>query len=235
MLCAASAIAPLIRQFEDGCVKNRGRPGHASRDARPCARGPPRTLVFAGIGDRRIAVGLPAAFEPAAAIEPVTGERRGWRPAPARCRRAAKPRQVVIGIGCVGKAGLAQPGRDALRLHRPEFYESGFCESFEHRSPPLPRLARQAGERGSQLGATITSHAAKAGAIDPDIPRQRRPDHDRRGGVAKGGTAHVLFIRVERIVANDVLDSSAGMPDLYRCQALFLSSWEDRCYPGGRI
>jgi hypothetical protein len=45
----------------------------------------------------------------------------------------------------------------------------------------------------------------------------------------------VLFIRVERIVANDVLDNSASMPDLYRCQALFLSSWEDRCYPGGRI
>ena len=58
------------------------------------------------------------------------------------------------------------------------------------------RFARQAGERDSQLGATITSHAATAVAIDLDIPRHRWPGHDRRGDVAKGGTAHVLFIRV---------------------------------------
>jgi hypothetical protein len=71
------------------------------------------------------------------------------------------------------------------------------------------RFARQAGERDSQLGATITPHAAKAGAIDPDILRQRWPDHA-RGDVAKGGTAHVLFIRVERLVSNEASSTIIG-------------------------
>jgi hypothetical protein len=35
------------------------------------------------------------------------------------------------------------------------------------------RFARQASERDGQLVATITSHAARAGAIDLDVWRQR--------------------------------------------------------------
>ena len=37
-----------------------------------------------------------------------------------------------------------------------EFCTPEFCVSCEHRSPPLPRLARQAGERDGQCGATIS-------------------------------------------------------------------------------
>ncbi|MDB5640669.1 MAG: hypothetical protein JWP51_5577 [Bradyrhizobium sp.] len=103
----------------------------------------------------RLVGDLPAAFEPAVAIKPMTGKHRRWRPALARCRRVAKPRQVVIAIRAMGKPGLVQPRRDALGLNRPEFHKSGFCESFEHRSPPLPRFTRQASERDSQPGATI--------------------------------------------------------------------------------
>jgi hypothetical protein len=65
-------------------------------------------------------------------------------------------------------------------------------------------LARQAGERDGQLGATANPHAGQAGAINPDILRHRWPDHGRRDGVAKAGTAHVLFIRVERLVASEM-------------------------------
>jgi hypothetical protein len=102
--------------------------------------------------DRRIAIGLglPSAFQAAVAIKPVTGERRRWRPALASDRRAAKSRKVVIGIGW--EASLTGSGRDPPGLNRPESCESGFHksgsrESCEHRSPPLPHLARQAGER----------------------------------------------------------------------------------------
>jgi hypothetical protein len=72
------------------------------------------------------------------------------------------------------------------------------------------RFARQASERNGQLGATITPHAAQASAINPDILRQRYPDHGRRGDVAKGGTAHVLFIRVERLVTNVMSSTTIG-------------------------
>jgi hypothetical protein len=71
-------------------------------------------------------------------------------------------------------------------------------------------LARQAGERDGQLGATVNPHAARAGAIGLDVLRQRWPGHDRRGDVAKGGTAHVLFIGVERIVANELFPATIG-------------------------
>src|ERR1700722_1840395 len=50
-------------------------------------------------------------------------------------------------------------------------------------------------------GRDPTPHAAKAGAIDLDVWRQRLPRY-RRGDVAKGGTAHGLFIRVERVALN---------------------------------
>jgi hypothetical protein NreA len=99
------------------------------------------------------------------------------------------------------------------------------------------RFARQASERDSQLGATITSHAAQAGAIDLGMLRHRWPGHARRVDVAKGATAHVLFIRVERFVSNESSrQQSASKPDLYRCQANLsilpggssLSSREDR-------
>jgi hypothetical protein len=94
------------------------------------------------------------------------------------------------------------------------------------------RFARQAGERDGQLGATITPHAGQAGAIDLDILRHRWPDHDRRGDVAKGGTAHVLFIRVERLVSNECpRQQSANKPDRYLCQAHL----PNLTYPPGRI
>jgi hypothetical protein len=72
------------------------------------------------------------------------------------------------------------------------------------------RLARRAGERDGQLGATVTPRAAQAGAIELDILRQRWPGQDRRGDVAKAGTAHVLFIRVERLVSNARLAATIG-------------------------
>src|SRR6202158_2536119 len=67
---------------------------------RGCIDGWPDARPAAGCScsstERRIAVGLglPAAFQAAIAIEPMTSERRGWRPALACCRRAAKARQV---------------------------------------------------------------------------------------------------------------------------------------------
>src|ERR1700731_3282537 len=111
----------------------------------------PAVLETAG---RRVASHrMPAAFQPAAALDPMTGQRRRWRPALARCRRAAKSRQVVIAM-----AGRPEPvtrRRDSVRPGGPKFCKSGYCESFEHRSPPFPRLARLAGERDGQPGATI--------------------------------------------------------------------------------
>jgi hypothetical protein len=88
-------------------------------------------FVFIDNALRRIAIGLgqPAAFQPAVAIEPMTGERGGWNPALAPW--AAKTQQVVIGMH-----GFSQPGRHAPWLKKPEF-----CESFEHRSPPFPLCA----------------------------------------------------------------------------------------------
>jgi hypothetical protein len=167
--------------------------------------------VFVDVADKCIAarLGLPAAFQPAIAIDPMTSQRRGWNPAPAL--RAAKTRKVVIGTGFNGRHGPAL--RNARRLQMPKsakckVFKSECCESFEHRSPPLP-LARQASERDGQLSATITPHAGQAGAIDLDILRHRWPGH-RRGGAAKGGTAHVLFIRVERIVANELFPATIG-------------------------
>jgi hypothetical protein len=71
-------------------------------------------------------------------------------------------------------------------------------------------LARQASERNGQLGATITPHAVQASAINLDILRQRWPGHDRRGDVAKAGTAHVLFVGVERRAANEMSATTIG-------------------------
>jgi hypothetical protein len=149
------------------------RQAAAARLHRREAGSPAHRHVFVEVADWRIAAGLdlPAAFQLAVALDPMTSQRQGWNPALAL--RAAKTRKVVIGIADVGKPNLVQPKRDALRLNRPEFCKSGFCERFEHRSPPLPRFARQAGERDDQLGATATPHAAKARAIDLDILRQR--------------------------------------------------------------
>jgi hypothetical protein len=84
---------------------------------------------------------MPAAFQAAVAINPMTGERRGWRPALARCHRAAKSRQVVIGPGGIRERRPVQLRRDAPRLNRPESCKSGFCECCEHRSPPCPLCA----------------------------------------------------------------------------------------------
>jgi hypothetical protein len=98
-------------------------------------------LVFIEIVGRRVAgFDLPAAFQPAVAIEPMTGERRGWRPAPAHCRRAAKTRQIVIGMYDVAER----------RHEMPQPYTSEFCESCEHCSPPHPLCA--AGRRAKAIG-----------------------------------------------------------------------------------
>jgi len=59
----------------------------------------------------------------------------------------------------------------------------------EHRSRPLPRSARQAGERTVLLSGTANPHAVKASAIDLWCCRLRKPGHDRDDG-AEGGTAH---------------------------------------------
>jgi hypothetical protein len=137
--------------------------GHRQAPAARLHRRLAERTVFVEVADRQIAVGLdlPPAFQPAIAIDPMTSQRPGWNPSLAL--RAAKTRKVVIGMG-IDEAGPAQ--RNAPRLQRsdsskaeackPEICKAGFCESFEHRSPPFPRLARQAGERDSQLGATIT-------------------------------------------------------------------------------
>jgi hypothetical protein len=124
--------------------------------------------VFVEVADWRIAagLGLPATFQAAVVIEPMTGQRRGWNPALAL--RAANTRKVVIGMGIV-RGIVEEPGpaqRNAPRLQRPEssksegcksevckpevcksevckseVSKSGYCESFEHRSPPLPLCA----------------------------------------------------------------------------------------------
>jgi hypothetical protein len=136
--------------------------------------------------------GLPptAQSHPAVAQGPATDERGARNPPP--LAGPAKIRQVVI-----GRRNLRQRGRRVTRPNKPES-----CESFEHRSPPLPRLARQAGERDGQLGATITPHAATAVAIDFDVLRQRGSDRRHRTGDAIGGTAHWLFVGVEWLVSN---------------------------------
>jgi hypothetical protein len=127
---------------------------------------------------------LPAAFEPAIVIDPMTSQRRGWNPAPAL--RAAKTRKVVIGRGLVEKLGPARRSAPQVaESANAEIYKSGFCEFFEHRSPPLPLFRGLDGERDGQPGATITPRAAKAVAIDPDILRHRWPEPDRRVTVPK--------------------------------------------------
>jgi hypothetical protein len=96
--------------------------------------------------------------------------------------RAAKARPVVIGMERLATKGLTQshvwPQRKAPEL----------CESFEHRSPPLPRLARQVGEHESGIDSAASSHAASASAIDFHVLRHREPQG---AGHARDATAHV--------------------------------------------
>src|SRR5260370_39187656 len=143
---AAGQLGPSSMSFP--CLSGQ-RQAAAARVHRRQAGSSAHRTVFVDVADRRIAVGfgLPAAFQAAIAIEPMTDQRRGWNPALAL--RAAKTRKVVIGMGFVEKPGPAQ--RNAPRLQRPEsskfevcefeVSKSGFCESFEHRSPPLPLCA----------------------------------------------------------------------------------------------
>ena len=60
------------------------------------------------LADRQIAAGLdlPAAFQPAIAMDPMTSQHRGWNPALALW--AAKTRKVVIGMG-IDEADPARP------------------------------------------------------------------------------------------------------------------------------
>src|ERR1700682_4265290 len=78
-------------------------------------------------------------------------------------------------------------------------------------------------------------HAAAAGAIDFDMLRQRWPGH-RRVDVAKGGTAHVLFVRIENLSRTNVPDNNWQVRlTWFAVKRIFLSSREDRCYPAGRV
>lgn len=162
-------------------------------------------LVFIEIVGRRVAgFGVPAAFQPAVAIEPMTGERRGWRPAPAHCRRATKTRQIVIGMYDVAELRHEMP-----QPHTSEFSWE-FCEFCEHCSPPHPLCAAGRRAKGDRLSPITNPHAAKASATNLDVLRHREPDSCHRIGVAKGGTAHVLFIRVERLVSNEAFSTIIG-------------------------
>jgi hypothetical protein len=75
----------------------------------------------------------------------------------------------------------------------------GFLLLFRTLLTPFPLIARQAGERTVRLSATVTSHAAKAGAIDCGFCRHRIPGH-RRVNVAEGRTVHLRFVRIEGFV-----------------------------------
>lgn len=77
----------------------------------------------------------------------MTRQPRRWRPTLAR--RAAKTRQIVIGMRSHSPTRHPGPGSEASQS-----CNSQRCVFFEHRPPPFPRLARQAGERGGQPGAT---------------------------------------------------------------------------------
>jgi hypothetical protein len=86
--------------------------GHAAAvrwHRRPAAGATRRAVFIESAGGRVIGLGLPMAFQPAVSIEPMTGQRRGWRPALACFRRAAKTRQVVIAV----HDGFMRPRRDA--------------------------------------------------------------------------------------------------------------------------
>jgi hypothetical protein len=128
-------------------------------EARPVVPWWPKSPIGARVAVGR---GLPMAFQVAIAIDPMTSQRRGWNPPPAL--RAANTRKVVIGRGFAEKPGSAQRGAPRLQrpesckfevcqpenrepeickpeVYEPEICKSGFCECFEHRSPPLPLCA----------------------------------------------------------------------------------------------
>jgi hypothetical protein len=65
---------------------------------RPAAAATCRLVFIESAGGCVVGLGQPMAFQPAVAIEPMTSEHRGWRPALACFRRAAKSRQVVIAM-----------------------------------------------------------------------------------------------------------------------------------------
>ena len=71
--------------------------------------------------DRFIAagLGLPAAFQPAIAIGPMTDQYRGWNPALAL--RAAKTRKVVVGMDFVERP--SPPQRNAPPLPESSNFE----------------------------------------------------------------------------------------------------------------
>jgi hypothetical protein len=68
-----------------------------------------RAVFIGSAGGRVASLGLPTALQPAISIEPMTSQRRGWRPALGCFRRAAKARQIVIGI----HDGSTRPRRNA--------------------------------------------------------------------------------------------------------------------------
>jgi hypothetical protein len=160
---------------------------------------------------RVVAHRMPAAFQPTIAIKPMTSQRRGWNPA--LTLRAAKTRKVVIGIGAIGKPDFVHARHSVPRPNKPELCESRFCESCEHRSPPLP-LLRGRPVSGRSAKHDHHPHAAKsrlkARAIDFDVLRQRGSDRRDRIGDAIGSTAHVLFVGVERPVSNAMSATMVG-------------------------
>jgi hypothetical protein len=80
-------------------------------------------------------------------------------------------------------------GHDEIATHRQgeTAEERALCSCSLHRSPPLPLIARQAGERTVALSGAANSHAAKTGAIDIECYWLVKPD---RIDVAEDGTAH---------------------------------------------
>jgi hypothetical protein len=78
-------------------------------------------------------------------------------------------------------------GHHEIATQRQGETERALCCCSLHRSPPLPLIARQAGERRLALSGTANSHAAKTGAIDIECYWLVKPD---RIYVAEGGTAH---------------------------------------------
>jgi hypothetical protein len=69
----------------------------------------------------------------------MTDQHRGWNPALAL--RAAKTRKVVIGMDFVERPSPLQRNAPPLPESKFEVCKAGYCESFEHRSPPLPLCA----------------------------------------------------------------------------------------------
>jgi len=154
--------ARLHLRFATSSVSRHGREGAAAHKSRRpygkvlCNAVAIRPLNAGPLGD---VLGLPAALQAAFVDQnPMTCQPRWWRPTLAR--GTANNPQVVVGMFRLKPMRRHAPQAETFGIRTSEC-----CVSCEHRSPPLPRFARQVGERDGQLGATANPHAANAGAI----------------------------------------------------------------------